>query len=66
MAGPLGTHLRKELEQLCRYIIRPVIANERQLCRVATVCNGSKGPVQFFPERTLKSEGPITFPSIRH
>jgi hypothetical protein len=26
-----GTHQRKELERLCRYMTRPAIANERQL-----------------------------------
>ena len=26
-----GTHRRKDLERLCRYITRPAIANERQL-----------------------------------
>jgi len=30
------------------------------------VCNESKPPRQFFRERTLKSEAPMTSPSNRH
>ena len=39
---------------------------EHLLRRTPTGRYGSKVPAQLLRERALKSEGPITFPSIRH
>jgi hypothetical protein len=54
-----GTHQRKELERLCRYITRPAIANERQQWRNSDVCCGFKPTSDFIRQRTPNSEALI-------
>jgi len=41
-----GADQRKQLERLCRYIVRPAIVDDRPLCRNATVSSGSTAVMQ--------------------